>query len=63
MTKKVQRTLRLYDALQLLYEKDEDTKITETIEEVLDSLWYDMSAEEQDIVRSECAKRANYKTT
>jgi predicted SpoU family rRNA methylase len=63
MTKKVQRTLRLYDALQLLFEKDGDTKITETIEEVLDSLWYDMSPEEQDEVRSECAKRANSKTT
>jgi formate dehydrogenase maturation protein FdhE len=63
MTKKVQRTLRLYDVVQLLYEKHEDTKIIETIEDVLDSLWYDMSAEEQDYIRSECGKRANYKTT
>lgn len=62
MTEKVKRCLELNEKLQILYEQDEDFIKVENIEDVLDSLWYSMSPEEQDEVRSECAKRANSKT-
>lgn len=63
MTEKVKRCLELNEKLQILYEQDEDSIEAEDIEDVLDSLWYSMSPEEQDEVRSECAKRANFETT
>jgi hypothetical protein len=63
MTEKVRKCLELNKKLQILYEEDEDSIKVEYIEDVLDSLWYSMSTEEQDEVRSECGKRANSKTT
>lgn len=64
MTEKVKKCLELYDKLDKLWEKGlGELEEADQIRDQGDLLWYDMSPEEQDEVRSECAKRANSEAT